>query len=129
MPSLSSLETGLLKLAHSTGLDTADKDLLSSFVYFCMHGIPADKKLLPKMVALLKALHSSEMRLCQWYFQLQECIKNHYRTQGNNFFFNDSKEILKGTKKFDTEDAMKHLTDRLKRCVKIPGPHGLTSYM
>jgi hypothetical protein len=130
MSNKSSLESVLQKLADVTEIDLTDKDeLLKKFIYFCCHSIPADKELKPKMVALLRALHRSDMRLNQWYFQLQECIKNYYRAQGSSFFFEDAKDILKGTKEFDTEDAMEHLVDRLRRCVKMPGPHGTNCYL
>jgi len=129
MPKISSLEEILQKLADVTEMGVMDEELLKKFVYFCHSCIAADKELKPKMVALLKALHSSDMRMNQWYFQLQECIKNHYRAQGSSFFFEDAKEILRGNKSFDTEDAVEHLTDRLERCVEMPGPHGTKFFL
>lgn len=83
------------------------EEILAKLLYFCEYSIPADMELLPKMLTLLQEFHKTGNKMNQWYFQMQDCIKNHYRIQGNCFFFKDSKEILKGTKAFDAFKTMK----------------------
>jgi ssDNA-specific exonuclease RecJ len=102
---------------------------LYKFDYFLIHNIPADNELLPFMIHFLNKLHSSNNRLNQLYLKLQVCILNYFKTQGSNFYFNDSKEILKGTKEFDIDYALSTIEERRERSiVKVPGPFGLENY-
>lgn len=109
-------------------LPASSKDV-AKFVYYCSYSVPADNEMLPKMVALLREFHKTGSTVHQWYFQMQESIKNHYRTQGSCFFFKDAREIIKGTKAFDAEDAMEKVPERMQNCVESTGPFGLRAYM
>jgi hypothetical protein len=63
---------------------------------FCNAELPVTKQMLPKLLVLLQHCHASGQKSNQLYFNLQKTIQNHYMTEGNCFFFGDSKEILSG---------------------------------
>lgn len=106
----------------------ASKETIAKLMYFCNYHVAADKEMVSKMVALLREFHKAGSTMHQWYFQMQESVKNRYRTQGSCFFFKDAKEILKGTKPFDAKDAMDKVPERMKNCIVLTGPFGLTHY-
>lgn len=110
-------------------LTIVNLDMLAKYLYFCDYSIPADKEMLPQMVALLLELHKSGRKMDQWYFKIQECIKNHYRTQGNCFYFKDAKDILMGTKVFDFWAAIRKIPKQHENCVEVPAPFGLKGYL
>jgi hypothetical protein len=121
--------SGMIKLMKAAKFDVANYDLMNIFGYYCEYSVPVDNKMLPKMVALLSELHKSGAKVNQWHYKMQECIKNHYRTQGIGFFFNDSKEILKGTKVFNVKRAISKSQEKFDNCIEIPGPFGLKFYI
>jgi hypothetical protein len=125
MPKMSLMTKEMMKLMRAANFVPKSGEMLPTFEYFCNYGIPPDKEMLPKMVALLEEFHNTGTRMNQWYFLMQESIKNHYRTQGNGFFFGDSEEILLGNKVFDIREASEKINERFENTNQIPGPHGL----
>jgi len=113
----------LCQLMVDAGIELANVVELKKFSIF------SDKEMLPKMVHVLKGLHKKNKKLNQWYFQIQESIKNHYRTQGNCFFFNDAKDILTGVKQFDSTKSWDSMAERMEKCVKVDGPFGLKQHL
>jgi hypothetical protein len=88
---------------------------IAKLTYFCSFNAPVTKPMLPKLLSLLSSFHNSNQKLSTWYFQLQETIKNHYRTKGSCLFFEDSVEILSGEKDFDGDDAIKKGVYRMSK--------------
>jgi hypothetical protein len=70
--------------------------LIKKLEHLCGSRHPAPKPMVPKILALLKCCHASKQKLCNWYFDLQDTLQNHYTTEGNCIFFGDAKEILSG---------------------------------
>jgi hypothetical protein len=128
MPKMSMLNKETAKIMQAAKFLPASKESIAKLMYFCSYNVPADKEMLSKMVALLREFHKAGSTMHQWYFQMQESVKNHYRTQGSCFFFKDAKEILKGTKEFDAQDAMEKVPERMKNCIQRTGPFGLKLY-
>ena len=119
----------MVKMMVAAKFDPTNNEMMMKFTYFCEYSIPADKEMLPKMVALLWEFNKSGAKMNQWYFKMQECVKNHHRTKGNCFFFKDAKEILKGDKVFDVKDANRKNKERIDNCIKFSGPFGLQCYI
>jgi hypothetical protein len=119
----------MTKAMKAAKFATDDDEMINRFIYYCDCSMPADKEMLPKMVALLREFRKSGTKINQWYFQMQECIKNHYRTQGNCFWFKDAKEILKGAKKFDVYEAVEKTGERIDNCIEFSGPFGEKRYL
>jgi hypothetical protein len=129
MPRMSIKGKEMVKLMKAANLfGPKNGEMLQKFEYFCNFAIPADKKMLPKMVALLGEFYKSGTKMPnQWFYMMQESIKNHYRTQGSGFFFGDSEEILMGTKKFNVKEASeKIVNDELVKCTQIVSPFGVS---
>jgi hypothetical protein len=119
----------MFKFMVAANFAPKNPEMMMKFIYFCDHSTPADKEMLPRMVALLEELHKSGAKTNQWYFKMQECIKNHYRSQGICFFFKDAKEILKGKKSFDVMEAFEKEKERVENnCIQLPLPFGLKAY-
>jgi hypothetical protein len=94
--------TGIEKMLDSAGFNFEEAMTL---LYFISHVKLPYEEMKHKMESLLKSMHTKDLRLNQLYWMLQECIKNYYRTQGNCNFHGDSKNIVTGKKKFDTQAA------------------------
>jgi hypothetical protein len=129
MPKMSFTGKAMMKLMKAAHFVPKNGEMLPKFEYFCKYSIPADKEMLPRMVALLGEFHKTGTRMNQWYFMMQESIKNHYRTLGSGFFFGDSEEILLGNKKFDVREASEKLNKRLENCTMVVSPFGLRGYL
>jgi hypothetical protein len=126
MPRMSIKGKEMVKLMKAANLfGPKNGEMLRKFEYFCNFAIPADKKMLPKMVALLGEFYKSGTKMPnQWFYMMQESIKNHYRTQGSGFFFGDSEEILMGTKKFNVKEASEKIVN--VKCTQIVSPFGVS---
>ena len=125
---MSILSKEMTKLMKAANFIPKTGEILSTFEYFCNYSIPADNEMVPRMVALLGEFHKTGTRMNQWYFMMQESIKNHYRTQGSGFFIGDSEEILLGKKVFDIKEASEKINERFENITVIPGPYGLKLY-
>jgi hypothetical protein len=68
----------------------------SMLMNFYVSNLPATKPMLPKLLTLLQHCHDFSQTSNGWYIYLQEIIQNHYKTEGNCLFYDDSKEILSG---------------------------------
>lgn len=117
------------KAMRAAKFDIEDVDMINKFIYYCDYVVPVDKEMLPKMLALLWELNKSGAKMNQWYFKMQECIKNHYRTKGNCYFFKDAKDILSGAKKLDVEDAVGKTNERLDNCLEFTDSFGEKGYL
>lgn len=129
LPQLSVMNKQMMHWLVKAGIKPTNKKEISKLTYFCNFNAPVTKQMLPKLLALLRSFHKSDQKVSTWYFQLQETIKNHYRTKGSCLFFEDSIEILSGEKEFDSEDAHKKVPERLAKCETMPGPFGTTQFM
>lgn len=81
-------KSGLAKEANTLKFFTSSYKLL------------ATKSMLPKLLALLELCQRSKQKSTQWYYNLQETIQNHYRTEGSCLFYDDCKELMDGEKQF-----------------------------
>jgi hypothetical protein len=106
--------------------EALDEQARTKVSYFCEYTIPCDNQTLPMMLALLREFHKSNLTKHQWYFQLQECVKNYYCTQGNCFFVKNAMEILKGVMPFDAQDAKVNI--KMRNSTQYDGPFGLMTY-
>jgi hypothetical protein len=80
---------------NDAGIDTTPHAMMPLVQCISFH-LPVPKQLLPKMLALLEYCHASDQKSTQWYFKLQDSIRNHYKTEGNCLFFGEAKKILSG---------------------------------
>jgi len=91
-------------LLTDAGIDQTTPTEEAVLMHFCNSQLPVPKPLLPKLLTLLKCCHESGQKLSNWYFALQETIQNHYRSEGNCFFFGDAKQILSGEMDYSMEE-------------------------
>jgi hypothetical protein len=129
LPQLSVVNKKMVQWLVKAGFKTRSEKEMSKLFYFCSCNAPVTKPMLPKLLSLLHSFHHSDQKVSTWYFQLQETIKNHYRTKGSCLFFEDSVKILSGEKDFDGDDALKKGAESLKNCVQVPGPFGTTQFL
>jgi hypothetical protein len=78
-----------------------DVKVLLKLRHFCDSNLPATKQMIPLLLALLHSYHTSDEKLTQWYYTLQICIQNYFKTEGSCLFLGDAKEILSGELQFD----------------------------
>lgn len=65
-------------------------------MHLCLTGMPAPKPMMPMLLKVLKICHDAQPQANKWYYNLNTIIQNHFRTQGNCFFFGDAEKILNG---------------------------------
>jgi hypothetical protein len=86
----------VLQWTLAAGFDPLNIREIKRVEHLCGSRHPAPKRMLPNLLALLQCCHASKQKLCNWYFDLQDTIQNHYSTEGNCIFFGDAQEILSG---------------------------------
>jgi len=54
------------------------------------YGGRVSDEMLPKLVTMLAEFQKRDKRMNQWYFRLQDAIREYYLAQGNHIFVKES---------------------------------------